>query len=42
MSARCSGAEKADRDVLEVIVDVLDRDPSLVYGLRVTALFLIE
>jgi HlyD family secretion protein len=33
-------AEKADRDVLEVLVDVTDRHPALVYGLRVTALFL--
>jgi hypothetical protein len=30
------------RDVLEVIVDVLERDPSLVDGLRVTALFLTD
>ena len=33
-------AEKADRDVLDVLVDVDGGDPGLVYGLRVTALFL--
>lgn len=33
-------AEKGDRDVLEVIVDLDRQDPRLVVGLRVTALFL--
>lgn len=33
-------AEKSDRDVLEVLVDVEGRDKSLVVGLRVTAQFL--
>jgi HlyD family secretion protein len=32
-------AEKADRDVLEVVVRVLENDPRLVVGLRVTAIF---
>ncbi|MQA30919.1 MAG: HlyD family efflux transporter periplasmic adaptor subunit [Luteitalea sp.] len=33
-------AEKGDRDVLEVLVDLEHEDPRLVVGLRVTALFL--
>jgi multidrug resistance efflux pump len=33
-------AEKSDRDVLEVLVDLDRQDPRLVVGLRVTALFL--
>jgi multidrug resistance efflux pump len=33
-------AEKSDRDVLEVLVDLESGDPRLVVGLRVTALFL--
>jgi len=33
-------AEKRDRDVLEVVVDLDGQDPRLVIGLRVTALFL--
>jgi multidrug resistance efflux pump len=33
-------AEKSDRDVLEVLVDLDRHDPRLVVGLRVTALFL--
>lgn len=33
-------AEKGDRDVLEVVVDLEREDPRLVIGLRVTALFL--
>lgn len=33
-------AEKSDRDILEVLVDLDGHDPRLVVGLRVTALFL--
>jgi multidrug resistance efflux pump len=33
-------AEKSDRDVLEVLVDLDRQDPRLVLGLRVTARFL--
>jgi multidrug resistance efflux pump len=33
-------AEKSDRDVLEVLVDLDGQDPLLVVGLRVTAMFL--
>jgi multidrug resistance efflux pump len=33
-------AEKSDRDVLEVLVDVEEKDPRLVLGLRVTVQFL--
>ena len=33
-------AEKSDRDVLEVVVDLDRQDPRLVFGLRVTARFL--
>ena len=33
-------ADKGDRDVLEVLVDLDRQDPRLVVGLRVTALFL--
>ena len=33
-------AEKADRDVLEVLIDLDERDAALVVGLRVTAQFL--
>jgi multidrug resistance efflux pump len=32
-------AEKSDRDVLEVLADIEDRDPRLVIGLRVTVQF---
>ena len=33
-------ADKGDRDILEVLVDLDRQDPRLVVGLRVTALFL--
>jgi hypothetical protein len=33
-------AEKSDRDVLEVLIDVEGKDKALVVGLRVTAQFL--
>jgi ABC exporter DevB family membrane fusion protein len=33
-------AEKADRDVLEVLIDLDEKDPACVVGLRVTARFL--
>lgn len=33
-------SEKADRDILEVIADLVDRDARLISGLRVTAVFL--
>jgi hypothetical protein len=33
-------AEKSDRDVLEVVVDLDRQDPRLVFGLRVTTRFL--
>ena len=33
-------AEKADRDVLEVLIDLDERNAALIVGLRVTAQFL--
>jgi len=33
-------AEKADRDILEVLIDLDEKDKALVVGLRVTARFL--
>jgi hypothetical protein len=35
-------AEKSDRDVLEVVIDLDRQDARLVFGLRVTARFLEE